>query len=40
MRISPVNNNQNSFQAVNQRYYQWAKRELTEKSQTLGREIS
>lgn len=27
MRISPINQNQNSFKAVNQKYYQWAKKE-------------
>ena len=28
MRISPINQNQNSFKAVNQKYYQWAKKEF------------
>ena len=27
MRISQVNNNQNNFKAVNQKYYQWAQKE-------------
>ena len=28
MRISPINQNQNGFKAVNQKYYQWAKKEF------------
>lgn len=28
MRISPINQNQNSFKAVNQKYYQWAKKDI------------
>lgn len=27
MRISQINNNQNNFKAVNQKYYQWAQKE-------------
>ena len=29
MLISPINQSQNSFKAVNQKYYQWAKKELS-----------
>ena len=28
MQISPINQSQNSFKAVNQKYYQWAKRDI------------
>ncbi|MBE7712017.1 MAG: hypothetical protein E7Z92_07780 [Cyanobacteria bacterium SIG31] len=28
MKISPINNNQTSFKAVNQKYYEWAKKEM------------
>ena len=28
MRISPIKQNQNSFKAVNQKYYQWAKEDI------------
>ena len=30
MLISPINQSQNSFKAVNQKYYQWAKKEASE----------
>ena len=29
MLISPINQSQNSFKAVNQKYYQWAKKEAS-----------
>ena len=28
MLISPINQSQNSFKAVNQKYYQWAKKDI------------
>lgn len=31
MLISPINQSQNSFNAVNQKYYQWAKEEFQSK---------
>ena len=30
MRIPSINQNQNNFKAVNQKYYQWAKNEVKE----------
>lgn len=30
MRILSINQNQNNFKAVNQKYYQWAKKEVKE----------
>ena len=30
MLISPINQSQNSFKAVNQKYYQWAKKDIKE----------